>query len=36
MYNFIPIFDKKKSSELDHFLRKINFQKESEINSSTK
>lgn len=37
MYNFIPIFDKKKkSSELDHFLRKINFQKESEIKSSTK
>ena len=40
MFNFIPIFDKKKKpSELDHFLRKINFQnwlKESEIKSSTK
>lgn len=39
MYNFIPIFEKK-SSEMEHFLRKVNFQnwlknqKNPEISSS--
>ena len=36
---YTNIWQKKKTSELDHFLRKINFQnwlKESEIKSSTK